>query len=130
MRKLAPAVQQHIAALDETWVEEAQELVKGLKGQDSKEGQLRNIQAYAEASDSWKALELFIRYQAARKQLPKDWAESAVKRLGALQNKAAEIASHVQGADAKAIHMRILSRVLGYAVRQHVWDVKGKEGQS
>ncbi len=123
MKTMAIA-RKEIAAQDDRWVEEARELVKGLKGQD-KHGQLRNIQAVAEETDSWAAVALFIRYQAARDQVPKKWANDAVERLERLQAYAKELAGRIPEADEKAIHMGIVSRVLGFAVRWHVWDVKG-----
>jgi len=123
MRKIAPNVLRQIAIRDDDWVEKARNLVADLANQD-KERQLRNIQSIAEESNSWKALELFIRYQAARKELPKQWAEAAIKQLGGLRGEAQSIAGK-HGADTKIIHMEIVSRVLGYAVRWHVWDVKG-----
>ncbi len=125
MRKIAPNVLRQIAVRDDDWVEKAHALVADLKNQD-KERQLRNIQSIAEGSDSWKALELFIRYQAARKELPKQWAEAAIKQLEGLRSEAQSIAGKY-GADIKTVHMEIVSRVLGYAVRWHVWDVKGAE---
>jgi hypothetical protein len=90
---------------------------------DGKVRQLRNILEVAESTDSWKALELFIRYQAARGELPKDWAESAIQALDALQQDAQSIAQHT-GDPAKTIHLELVTRVLGHAVRWHVWDVK------
>ena len=123
MRKIAPKVLREITRHDDDWVEKAHALVKDLKNQD-KERQLRNIQSIAEGSDSWKALELFIRYQAARGELLKQWAEAAIRQLDELHSEAQSIASKY-GADPKAVHMEIISRVLGYAVRWHVWDVKG-----
>jgi len=125
MRKIAPNVLRQIAVRDDDWVEKAHALVADLKNQD-KERQLRNIQSIAEGSDSWKALELFIRYQAARSELPKQWAEAAIKQLEGLLSEAQSIAGKY-GADIKTVHMEIVSRVLGYAVRWHVWDVKGAE---
>ena len=127
MRKIAPNVLRQIAVRDDDWVEKAHALVADLKNQD-KERQLRNIQSIAEGSDSWKALELFIRYQAARKELPKQWAEAAIKQLEGLRSEAQSIAGKY-GADIKTVHMEIVSRVLGYAVRWHVWDRKGGAGQ-
>ena len=139
MRKLDATIRQKIAAQDDVWVQEAHTLAQSLwesleKGErkGGKVGQLRNILEIAEASDSWAALELFIRYQAARGQLGKrgrKWAKSTIEQLGKLRNRAKQLASQVKGADEKAVHMEIVSRVLGYAVRQHVWDVnvKGKE---
>ncbi len=138
MRRLDATIRQRIAAQDDKWVQEAQTLAQSLwesleKGErkDGKVGQLRNILEIAEASDSWKALKLFIRYQAARGQLGKKqgrkWAEDTIKQLERLQEHAKQLASQVRGADEKAVHMELVSRVLGYAVRWHVWDVKGKE---
>ena len=75
MRKIAPNVLRQIAIRDDDWVEKARNLVADLANQD-KERQLRNIQSIAEGSSSWKALELFIRYQAAGKV-----HYSAVERL-------------------------------------------------
>ncbi|MGQ9586530.1 MAG: hypothetical protein ACUVXG_14180 [Anaerolineae bacterium] len=124
MRRLDSTTRRKIAALDDELVQEAQRLSQALGGQENKRRQLRNVQDIAEESDSWAVLELFIRYQGARGELPKEWAEDAVSRLGSLKKQAEEIASQVQGADAKSIHMEIISRVLGYAVRWHTWDVK------
>lgn len=127
MRRLDPTTRRKIAALDDNWVQEAQKLSQALKG--DKRRQLRNIQDIAEESNSWAALELFIRYQAARNELPREWAEDAVNQLANLKKRAEEIASQVRGADAKSIHMEIISRVLGYAVRWHTWEVRpGKSG--
>lgn len=125
MRTLSPVARQKIAALDDEWVQEARKLSQGLGTTEDKRRQLRNIQDVAEASDSWAALELFIRYQAARGELPRDWAGQACRLLGDLKKRAEEIARQVKGADAKSIHMEIVSRVLGYAVRWHTSDVKG-----
>lgn len=122
MRKLDAAVRQKIAAQDDKWVEVARELVKGLRNQD-KDRQLRNVQSIAEGSDSWAALALFIRYQAARKELPKQWAEETISQLEKLQGDARSMAAAAK-ADPKAVHAEIVSRVLGHAVRWHVWDVK------
>ena len=125
MRKLDATIRQQIAARDDYWVQAARKLVDGLKDQ-NKERQLRNIQSIAEGSDSWDALALFIRYQAARKELPKQWAEEAIKQLEDLRRNAQSLAAS-RGADPKIMHMEIVSRVLGYAVRWHVWDVKRQE---
>lgn len=125
MRDITPKALREITRRDNDWVEKARILVEDLKNQD-KERQLRNIQSIAENSDSWKALELFIRYQAARKELPKQWAEKAIQQLDGLSAEAQNIA-HSHGANSKAVHMEIVSRVLGYAVRWHVWDIKGRE---
>jgi len=125
MRTLDPIARQKIVALDDEWVREARRLTEDLKAGEDKRRQLRNIQDVAEASNSWAAVELFIRYQGARGELEREWAESAANQLGNLKKRAEEIASQVKGADAKSIHMEIVSRVLGYAVRWHTWDKKG-----
>lgn len=133
MRTVTTQVRKEIAAREDTWIEEAYSIAQdlwaalGRKG-DGKEGQLRNIQSVAEESNSWEAVALFIRYQAARGQVPKKWAEDTVSRLEKLREQAKELASHSQGADEKSVHMEIVSRVLGYAVRWHVWDVKKQGG--
>lgn len=133
MKTIPAQARMQIAAQDNTWVEEARTIAQSLwnsldqrEKKDGKERQLRNIQSVAEESRSWAALALFIRYQAARGEIPKQWAEDTVAQLETLQGQAKGLASQVQGADEKAIHMEIVSRVLGYAVRWHVWDVKGK----
>ena len=130
MRTITAPVRMQIAAQDNRWVEEAHAIAQSLwtalgRRGEGKERQLRNIQSVAEETPSWNALALFIRYQAARGEIPKEWAENTVSRLEGLQHQAKEIASRVRGTDEKAVHMEIVSRVLGYAVRWHVWDVKG-----
>lgn len=124
MRKLDPVARQKIAALDDEWVQKAKALSQGLGTREDKRRQLRNIQEVAEASDSWAAVELFIRYQGVRGELSREWAENACKLLGDLKKRAEEIAREAKGADAKSVHMEIVSRVLGYAVRWHTWEVK------
>ncbi|MBW2071435.1 MAG: hypothetical protein JRI89_09280 [Deltaproteobacteria bacterium] len=136
MRKLKATIRQRIAAQDDQWVQAAESLAQSLwnsleksERKDGKVGQLRNILDIAESSDSWEALKLFIRYQAARGQLGKkkgrQWAEGTIQQLEALHNKAQAIADSEPGVDPKVVHIEIVSRVLGYAVRWHVWDVKG-----
>ncbi len=132
MKAMNPTARMAIAAQDTTWVEEAHSIAQSLwnalsnkERKDGKERQLRNIQGVAEGSNSWAAVALFIRYQAARGEVPKNWAEDTVARLEKLQGQAKELASKFRGVDDKVVHMEIVSRVLGYAVRWHVWDVKG-----
>lgn len=131
MKAITAQARTQIVAQDSDWVEEAYRIAQelwtdlGRKGE-GKERQLRNIQSTAEQSPSWAAVALFIRYQAARGEIPKRWAEDTVARLEKLQERAKQLASQLRGADEKAIHMEIVSRVLGYAVRWHVWDVKGQ----
>ncbi len=134
MRTIPAQVRMQITAQDDLWVQEAHTISQSLyeslgsnERKDGKERQLRNIQSVAEESRSWEALALFIRYQAARREIPKEWAEETVSCLKKLQEQAKRLASQTQGVDEKAIHMEIVSRVLGYAVRWHVYDVKCKE---
>jgi hypothetical protein len=122
MRTLPPRIRHEIEKQDDELVQLARNLTSGLR--DDKRRQLRNIQDIAEGSYSWKALELFIRYQAARGEIDKAWAESAIQHLADLQRTAEGLASQVAGADARAIHLALVSRVLGYAVRWHTWDTK------
>jgi hypothetical protein len=122
MRTLPPRIRHEIEKQDDELVQLARNLTSGLR--DDKRRQLRNIQDIAEGSDSWKALELFIRYQAARGEIDKAWAESAIRHLGDLQRIAKGLASQVAGVDAGAVHLALVSRVLGYAVRWHTWDTK------
>ena len=131
MKTISAPVRMKIDAQDNTWVEEAHQIATSLweslnqrETKEGKERQLRNIQSVAEGSNSWAALALFIRYQAAREQVPKQWAEDTVARLEKLREQAKELAAQFQGADEQAIHMELVSRVLGYAVRWHVRDVK------
>ena len=108
-------------------MEQAEELVKGLptRGTENKVGQLRNIHSLAESTNSWKAVQLFMRYQAARKQLDDDWVEAAIKRLDSLRNDAKAVSQSTKD-DETALHMELLGRVIGFAVRKHVWDTKPK----
>ncbi len=134
MRKLNPKTRKAIAEREDELVQKAQNIAKALwdeldPGQrlDGKIRQLRNILEVAESTDSWKALELFIRYQAARKEIPKSWAEAAIQQLDVLQRDAQEIAKDT-GDKPKTVHLELVTRVLGHAVRWHLWDVKKREG--
>jgi len=134
MRKLNLKARKAIAEREDELVQKAQKIAQALwdeldLGQrlDGKIRQLRNILEVAESTDSWKALELFIRYQAARKEIPKAWAELVIQELGALQQEAQQIAKNAK-VSAKAVHLELVTRVLGHAVRWHLWDVKKREG--
>ncbi len=134
MRKLKPKTRKAIAEREDELVEMAQNIARKLwdsledsQKRDGKVRQLRNILEVAESTDSWKALELFIRYQAARKEIPKAWAESAIQELDTLQKDAQKIAQNTRDS-AKAVQLELVTRVLGHAVRWHLWDVKKREG--
>ncbi|GAB4405939.1 MAG: hypothetical protein Kow00123_18390 [Anaerolineales bacterium] len=132
------AVLQAIGAMEDELVQTARGLASRLAGEferaeekrlsnkDHKERQLRNIQAVAEESPSWAPVELFVRYQAARKEIYTPWAEEAIAVLGGLREKARAIAGDRGDQFANDVHMELVSRVLGYTVRWHVWDAKGR----
>ncbi len=98
---------------------------KPLSDKEHKERQLRNIQAVAEKSPSWLPVELFIRYQAARKEIYTEWAEEANKLLGSLRSEAQSIVGTSDPQLVGDVHMELVRRTLGYTVRWHVWDAKG-----
>ena len=134
MRRLKPQTRREIAKLEDQLVEKAQKIAQNLRDEldtgqrrDGKVRQLRNILEVAESTDSWKALELFIRYQAARREIPGAWGEFAIQELSTLQTYAQEIA-RTTGDSEKTIHLELITRVLGHAVRWHLWDVKKGEG--
>jgi len=149
MRRLPPRIARELENREDELVERARTLAAGLLGgkesrehgrddedgegsrrMASKEGQLRNIQSMAEESDSWEAVKLFIRYQAARDQLRRDWAEEAVKQLEALQDHARALAPGQDPGLQRRVHMELVARVLGYAVRWHVWDLKKPKSEA
>ncbi len=127
-----------IEAQEEKMVRTAQELADQMKEaieqeerrtlseRDHKERQLRNIQGVAEQSTSWAEVELFIRYQAARREIPKAWMERAVETLGDLRAMARDIAPNEPEEVIQRIHLELIRRVLGYTVRWHVWHAKGE----
>lgn len=136
--KVAAQIRHKLEKEDDTWAEEARQLAAALlkalakEGRDNdRERQLRNLQSMAEQSNSWRVFELFIRYQAARKEIPKDWAEQAIETLEKLQENARSLLHNIPAsADPellKAVHLELVARTLGYAVRWHVWDTRGKE---
>lgn len=126
MRQLSFKAINKIKEMDNSWVKTAEDLVANLD--ENKERQLRIIQSMAESSNSWEVVKLFIRYQAARNKIDKDWADKEViPKLEALQNNAKSMV--IPADNAKDVHMEIVSRVLGYAVRWHVWNntIKGRK---
>ncbi|MBC7226528.1 MAG: hypothetical protein H5T61_04785 [Thermoflexales bacterium] len=99
---------------------------KPLSDKEHKERQLRNIQSVAEQSSSWLPVELFIRYQAARKEIYLEWAQEANQTLAALRQQAQAIVGTDETALVEAVHMELVRRTLGYTVRWHVWHAKGE----
>lgn len=99
---------------------------KSLSDKEHKERQLRNIQAVAEQSLSWLPVELFIRYQAARKEISLRWAREANQTLAGLRSQAQSIVGTGDASQVDAVHMELVRRTLGYTVRWHVWQAKGE----
>ena len=134
MRMLNPGTRQAIAAKEDLLVEKARKVANELwaslnekQRKDGKVRQLRKLMEVAESTDSWKALALFIRYQAARGELDIGWAEKAIEILEDLENEARKLARE-HGDDPEIVHLEMVTRVLGHAVRWHLWDVKRPEG--
>ncbi len=132
-----------LEAREEDMVKKAEELAIRMKAafeekerlseKKNKERQLRNIQEMAEQSTSWAEVELFIRYQAARGEIPTAWAQQAIEILGDLQTMARGIAQRALNSQpdevVKKVHLELVRRVLGYTVRWHVWHAKGESQQ-
>lgn len=117
-------------SLAEQMKQAIEEQKRKLSDKEHKERQLRNIQEVAEQSASWAEVELFIRYQAARREIPKSWAEYAVETLSGLRDMAGAITQRALGARhdevAKSVHIELIRLVLGYTVWWHVWHAKGE----
>lgn len=117
MKPLELQTRLKIEAKDDRWVEIATTLAYGLDKE--MERQLRNVQSVAEQSDSFKAIDLFIRYQAARRQLKLKRETSLDDWIKALRDLEAD-ARGIAGPDpekARLAHLAIVNRVLGFAVR-------------
>jgi len=119
MRALPVDLRQKVLNREEHWVKLGKELASRLGDRD-KERQLRNIQSVAESSACWEAVEVFIRYQAARKQLRLEWAKWAVDKLGALEQEARGLLDRPDDDAVRRLHLDLVARTLGYAVRWHV----------
>lgn len=118
MRQLSTATINKIKDREDDLVTEAKGLVEELN--ENKERQLRNIQGIAENTSSWEVVKLFMKYQAARNQIDMAWTNKAVDKLEGLANDAKSIATSKD--NIKDLHLELVSRVLGYAVRWHVWN--------
>ncbi|HOO01948.1 MAG TPA: hypothetical protein PLE76_04500 [Rectinema sp.] len=119
MRQLSYIAINQLKDQDDDLVIKAEELVDDLT--ENQERQLRIILSMAENSKSWNAVRLFMKYQAARKQIDMDWTEVAIGKLEALENDAKSIAA-TTGDNIKDLHMELISKILGYAIRRHVWN--------
>lgn len=126
MRNIEVAIRREIENRDDTWVERAEELARDFTDKE-KEHQLRNLLDVAVRTSSWKAFELFTRYQAARNYIDKEWAEMAIQRLEALRSDARGLlGAGYPEEKVREVHMQLVSRVLGYTVRWYVWNTKGQ----
>ncbi|WP_448593205.1 hypothetical protein [Thermoflexus hugenholtzii] len=114
---LDPQVMAKIRDLDPQLIRDSQELAEALPS--SAERQIRNIMEAAEQASCWEAVELFIRYQAARGALNGNWAEALIAKLKGLEQPVEDLARQF-GVSKTAIHLALIARFLGYLVR---WDV-------
>ncbi len=130
--KLDAAVSKICHALEEDLVakgrELAEELARSSEGRD-REPQLRNILVVANQSSSWALVGLFIRYLAARREIPTSWAEEANRVLGALQEDARSIAGDDDAQLVNRVHMELVRRTLGYVRRWYVYIRSGLGGE-
>jgi hypothetical protein len=114
---LDPRVMAKIRDLDSQLIRDSQALAKALRS--SAERQIRNIMEAAEQASCWEAVELFIRYQAARGALNKEWAGQLIEKLKGLEEPAGKLARDT-GAPKTAVHLVLIARFLGHLIR---WDV-------
>lgn len=120
-----PRIKEKLDELQEKLVCRAERLAGRLGQREDKERQLRNILAIAEQGSSWTLVQLFIRYQAARKQLDQEWAEGAIAVLQELGAVAQSIAQDAGLTDrAGELHLELVRRVLGYTIWWHAWNAR------
>jgi hypothetical protein len=130
MRILDAKIRAKIEQADDQWVTVAKKLAETMPKNHQgkyieKKSQLHNLQALAERGDSWLAFELFLKYQAARGELDSQWVQSTAADLANLRSEA----NRLVGASGKlpekeqAVHMELVSRVLGFTVRWHIANV-------
>lgn len=104
----------------------AQKLQEKAGGDRDKERQLRNILAMAEQGSCWALVNLFIRYQTARDQLPISWCDFAIGQLAGLRDLAQEIVGASDEGLVEQVHLELVKRVLGYTIWWYVWLSKGE----
>ncbi len=121
MKRLPIHVIQEIDRREDQWVQLAKDLAADQKVWD-RERQVRNILGVAEEGSSWPAVTLFMRYQAARGQLQRDWIEKAIGQLESLQSVARDLAVPGDEDLRRQVHLDIVSRVLGYTIRWLAWN--------
>ncbi len=93
---------------------------------DSLEGQLRNILEIAQDATSFLHVEVFLLYQAARKQIPREFVDPLLKSLKNLESLAKAIAQATRE-DPKNIHLELVTRFLGYLVRWYKYEASEGE---
>lgn len=121
---LSASVMQAIRQKDDELIQSSRALAESLA--ESKERQIRNMLEAAEQASCWKAVELLIRYQAARRQLEARWAERLIETLNNLKKTAKELA----GEDplvSERVHLALIARFLGYLARWDKVRFAGKE---
>lgn len=123
MKRLPIRVVQEIDRREDQWVQLASELAADRRVW-MRAGQLRNILGVAERGNSWAAVALFMRYQAARPQaqISSEWVEKAIGRLEELQTAARDLAPAGDEDLRRQIHLDLVSRVLGYTIRWLAWN--------
>lgn len=117
----------------------AQKIVKETKlaERKMKPAQLRNLLELISATNSKKAIEVFIQYQMGRKETRQAWADSGFgreligKEIPEMERKAEEIARKTKG-DKKEILIEILKLYIGYLNRYFVYlsSLSGREEES
>lgn len=111
--------------LDEM-ISNAQKLIENTKVYEgSEEAQIRNLLEIAISADSFKALEVFVRYQVGREKLPKLFADGLLAELTKLERIANEIA---KAKPHKEIWLEMNRQFLGYMARWFIY--KRKEWES
>jgi len=119
---MSPQILEAIRQRDGELIQRSGELIEQLRR--SHERQIRNILEVAERATCWEAVEIFIRYQAARKQIDREWVGPLIDALKKLEGEARKIAEDLsvppdQQDQIKAIHLVLIARFLGYLLR---WD--------
>lgn len=101
-------------------VEMAEETVDqtGIASSRLEEHQLRNLENMANATDSVKALELFVRYQMGRHSewRCENFGERVIQDFGRLE----EMAKDLSQEQAKAVQIHLIRLYLGFLVRAFI----------
>lgn len=101
-------------------IDAGRSLVDNHRDAADKTSQIRNLIEIASAVDSVKALEIFIRYQIGREQLPEDFGKELIVKIGDMENVAKEIAKGNPDKQ-KIVWLRLNRLLLGYLHRYSVY---------